>query len=344
MQENQLIQHLARYYRTHRPDMIQPEVTLNWVNRTGWESEIYAYTLTFGPEAQRLSVQRVLRLMTGGGLDGACGEYQALSLLHTAGYPVPEVYAVGKATDGLGRPFIIMQRIEGGSFAARFPRNPEEDRAALTTFIALFRRLHTLNWRPAVEDPGRFAPPNQPYHHFDRSLAKYASYLSQPPLSDFLPVVRWLEKQRRRAPCEASVPVHQDFHPDNILEDENGKLYVIDWTNFEISDYRFDLAWTLTLAYAYGGSQKRTPLLAEYERQMRDRVPELAVFEVHAILRRLGSILLSLSQGADSLGMRPEAVEAMQRERQPVARLHQRLQSLCGIAVPAVKRFLESQP
>jgi hypothetical protein len=42
--------------------------------------------------------------------------------------------------------------------------------------------------------------------------------------------------------------------------------------------------------------------------------------------------------------MRPEAVEAMQRERQPVARLHQRLQSLCGIVVPAVKRFLESQP
>ncbi len=341
MQEDQLIQNLTRYYQTHRPDLALPEITLNWVNNTGWESEIYGYTLTFGPPDQRLSVPRVLRLMTGGGLDGARGEYRALSLLHRAGYPVPKVYAVGGAMDGLERPFIIMERIEGGSFATRFPRQPEDDRGPLVAFIALFRQLHTLNWRPFIENPEKYAPPNDPHFHFDRTVAMHASYLSRPPLADFQPVIHWLENRRGQVPCERSAAVHQDFHPDNILEDQAGKLYVIDWTNFEISDYRFDLAWTLTLAYAYGGAWRRKSLLDAYEQQLGENVPHIEIFEVDAILRRIGSIMLSLSNGADSMGMRPETAGVMQQQREPVRKLYQRLQQLTGLRVQAVDDLLE---
>jgi Ser/Thr protein kinase RdoA (MazF antagonist) len=169
----------------------------------------------------------------------------------------------------------------------------------------------------------------------------HASYLSKPPLSDFQIVIRWLESRRDLVPCERNAPVHQDFHPDNILEDQDGKLYVIDWTNFEISDYRFDLAWTLTLAYAHGGAWRRKIILDEYENQMGQSVPHIEVFEVDAILRRIGSIMLSLTNGADSMGMRPETASLMRQQREPVHRLYERLQQLTSLRVQAVEDLLE---
>lgn len=65
MPENEIIHKLAHYYHIHRPDVIDPQVSLDWVNTSGWESEIYAFILTSGGGQQRRSEQRVLRLLSG---------------------------------------------------------------------------------------------------------------------------------------------------------------------------------------------------------------------------------------------------------------------------------------
>jgi aminoglycoside phosphotransferase (APT) family kinase protein len=340
MHKKQLIEKLRSYYCTSRPDLINPAVTLNWVNHEGWESEIYGFTLTTGQPGSHQSVKRVLRLMSGGSSDDARHEYQALSLLFKAGYPVPKVFAVGSATDGLGHPFIIMQCIEGESYAKQFPRQKEENPQALTTFIELFRQLHTLDWQPFVDNPEKLAPSDRLYYHFDRTIAKHASYLTKPPFSDFQPVIQWLKQHRDQVPCQQSAAVHQDFHPDNILQSHDGHFYVIDWTNFEISDYRFDLAWTLMLAFAYGGEDRRSMIFNAYEKKLGQAVPSISIFEVDAILRRIGSIMLSLAMGADSMGMRPDIIQTMKNQKEPVARLHQRLQDLTKLSVPAVESLL----
>jgi aminoglycoside phosphotransferase (APT) family kinase protein len=340
MQKKKLIEKLQTYYATSQPELIKPAITINWINREGWESEIYGYTLTTGQPGSRQSEKRVLRLMLGGGIDGARSEYEALSLLFKAGYPVPKVFAVGSAADGLGHPFLIMECIEGENFSKQFPRQPGENPQVLTTFIRLFRQLHTLDWQPFVDEPEKRSPPGRPYYHFDRTIARHASYLSKPPLSDFQPVIQWLEQRREQVPCPQGAAVHQDFHPDNILIDHDGHFYVIDWTNFEISDYRFDLAWTLTLAYAYGGEARRSMILAAYEQQLGTSVPAISIFEVDAILRRIGSIMLSLAMGADSMGMRPDIIQTMKMQREPIARLYRRLQDLTDLQVPAVESLL----
>ncbi len=340
MQKKQLIEKLRSYYCTSRPDLINTAITIDWVNREGWESEIYGFTLTTGKSESRQSVKRVLRLMSGGSSEDALNEYQALSLLFRAGYPVPEVFAVGSAAEGLGHPFLIMECIEGESFSKQFPRQEKENPQALATFIELFRQLHTLDWQPYVDDPKKFSPPDCPYYHFDRTIARHASYLTKPPFSDFRPVIQWLEQHREQVPCQQSAAVHQDFHPDNILENHDGQFYVIDWTNFEISDYRFDLAWTLTLAYAYGGEARRSMILNAYEKKLGQAVPSISIFEVDAILRRIGSIMLSLTMGADSMGMRPDIIQTMKNQQEPVARLYARLQDLTKLQVPAVESLL----
>ncbi|MFN2303363.1 MAG: phosphotransferase family protein [Anaerolineales bacterium] len=331
---------MTQYYLTRHPQDHDPVIQLDWVNTQGWESEIYAYTLTFGPPTQRQKHPRVLRLLTGAGMDSARDEYQILSLLHQAGYPVPEVFALGSPSDGLGKPFIIMQRIEGGNFSDRFPHTSQDNPAPLRDFIGLFLKLHTLEWRPFLENADQISVPDDPYFHYDHILAMIAHYLTNAGFTMFTPLQDWLIGQRERVPCVHSSILHWDFHPGNILEDAEGNLFVVDWSSAEISDYRFDLAWTLTLALAYRGEERWGMIRDEYERQLGKPVPELEIFEVVAILRRLGTVMISLEAGAESLGMRPEAVESMRKDQVPLTRLYQRMRQITGLNLPEVESWL----
>lgn len=332
---------LTRFLESHL-GLVEPELTLDWVNDQGWESEIYAYSLTHGAPHHRISGQGVLRLLTGADFASAQSEYRTLSLLHQAGYPVPEVYALGSPQEGFQHPFILMQRVEGGDFASRFLNSLDGDQKPLQDFISLFRRLHTLDWRPYVEDPEAESPSDQPFHHFDQKLAFFSGHIQSAGVTGFGPVMAWLSAHRSLATCQTASVVHRDFHHNNILENSQGQLFVVDWTSAEISDYRFDLAWTLALALAYGGAARREIILREYERQMGGSVPGLEVFEVVAFLRRIGSAMISMQAGAEKLGMRPEAVEIMRRDRAAFERLFCRLRTLTGLGLPEISAWLET--
>lgn len=340
MTATEIIHNLTHYYCTKQPQLINPHISLDWVNTDGWESEIYAFSLTTGEPNQRHVERQVLRLLTGGRMADAEREYRILALLNRANYPVPKVYALGGEIDGFDYPFIIMQCIEGGNFADRFFRSLTTNHGPLNQFIDLFRRLHTLDWRLYTESPHQFENAEDPYFHFDRILANYSEYLNRYSISAFEPVMAWLIKQRPRAHCSHSSIVHLDFHHNNILEDADGKLYVIDWTGAEISDYRFDLAWTLTLALAYRGEAGRAMILDAYQQNLGQDVPELDVFEVATILRRIGTVMISLLAGAETLGMRPEAIEAMRRDLEPLTRLYTHMCCLTGLGLPGIKAFL----
>ena len=341
MNKNEFEEKLGIYYRDHS-SLLDLDIILEGVIDKGWESEIFIFSLTYGPKPNRTAVKRALRLLTGGDFTSAKGEYRTLSLLRKAGYPVPQVYELGKPQEAFGRPFIIMQYIQPGEHAYRLPETPEEDQKALRAFVALFRRLHTLDWQPFIENPDEIDPPGQPFYHFDRQLGIFSDYFSRANFTSLDPAMVWLAEQREGAACDRASVVHYDFHPDNILEDQDGKLYVIDWTSAEISDYRFDLAWTLTLALAYGSSLRRDMILQEYEHQLGEAVPELDVFEAAAIVRRIGFVMLSLGQGAEKMGMRPEAAEAMRRDKEPLNRLFARLKEITGLSLAEVQTFLDT--
>jgi aminoglycoside phosphotransferase (APT) family kinase protein len=173
-------------------------------------------------------------------------------------------------------------------------------------------------------------------------LAQFEHYLSLSGLVDYDPVMLWLKNQRERTLCTYSSVIHFDFHQNNILEDVNGKLYVIDWTSAEISDYRFDLAWTLILSLAYQGESGRAMILDAYQRQMGQSVPALDVFEVAALLRRIGTVMISMHAGAEALGLRPEAVDVMRQEVEPLTRLYAHLCRLTGLDLPGIGEFIKN--
>jgi hypothetical protein len=100
-----------------------------------------------------------------------------------------------------------------------------------------------------------------------------------------------------------------------------------------------DLAWTLLLMSTYGSPESRLLVLGEYERIAGHKVEQIEYFEVAACLRRLFSIVVSLSSGADKLGMRPGA-EAMMADGAHIGRVYARLRERTGIEVPEAEELL----
>lgn len=67
---------------------------------------------------------------------------------------------------------------------------------------------------------------------------------------------------------------------------------------------RFDLAWTLMLISAYEGDQWRQAFLEAYEGYTGAAVENLEYFDVTVCIRRLYSLAVSISAGAEALGCR----------------------------------------
>ena len=115
---------------------------------------------------------------------------------------------------------------------------------------------------------------------------------------------------------------------------------VIDWTGLAVSDFRFDLAWTLMLLGTQGYPILRDIILHLYERLASRSVEQIEFFEVIACLRRLVDISVSLSQGATRMGMKPEAAALMKQQADHIYRVYEVLQQRTGLTLPEIEQFL----
>jgi aminoglycoside phosphotransferase (APT) family kinase protein len=263
-------------------------------------------------------------------------EFRSMSQLRQAGYPVPKVLLLETENSPLGSPFIIMERIDGQVMGSVLFGAPEkQQRELLTLFCELFIRLHRLDWRPFVAGDEI----QEPFFLVDRWLSRARDGLARFGQAGLLPIVEWLERRREALPCRRPSPVHQDFHPENVLLQADGSPVVIDWTAFDVSDSRFDLAWTLVLAHSYLGVEWRNRILQEYERVAEARVEQIELFEVFACGRRLFDISVSLAEGAEKLGMRPGAVAMMRQQMGEAERVYELLVARTGIRIAELERM-----
>ncbi|MCI2429289.1 phosphotransferase [Candidatus Acetothermia bacterium] len=307
----------------------------------GWESEIYSFVAEYGPATGRLRETLVLRLYSGENAHTkAAHEFHTISQLHRAGYPVPQVFLVEHEHSPFRRPFVIMEKIDGQvMWPLLSSSSPEKRRYLLTLFCTLFVQLHALDWRLFVGDADRCS---DPYFSVDRWLDGARRTLNTSPQIGFLPIVEWLQDRRDDLLCPRPSPVHQDYHPNNVLMRDDGSAVVIDWTGFDVSDARFDLGWTLVLAHAYAGEYMCSNILQEYERLSEAVVKHIECFEVCACARRLFDIAVSLSAGAERRGMRREAITMIKQQREAHQRVYDLLLERTEIRITAIERLFAS--
>lgn len=272
----------------------------------GWECEVDAFALIEGGARRELILRRYQGRDAG---RKAEAEFAILRQLGDVGYPVPRALALATEDSPLAQPFVIMEKIEGPSLGSLLRQsNGKSDRDALQRLSDLLARLHALDWRAVASD-----------RHFairgglDRWVAWIRAAIAEFRTDDYDAALDWIEQRAARVVPRPLTIVHQDFHPWNILVRPDGQAFVIDWTQADLLDPRLDLAWTLLLMTASLGAEARDLVLAEYETRA-GAVPDLDVFEIAAAVKRLATITLALSGGAEKLGMRPGA-EAKIREQ-----------------------------
>ena len=306
----------------------------------GWETEIHAFDVE--SEAGREGL--ILRLYPGeGSAAKAAHEYRSMGQLYAGGYPVPRVLALEGDGSTLGRPFILMERIDGEVlWPLLMGAAGDERQRLLTLFCELFLRLHRLDWRPFAGDGARYEQDGPTYAFVDAWLGEARAAVARFSLPGFERLVDWLQERRDLLPCPEPSVVHWDFHPFNILLRADGSPAVIDWAGCQVTDARLDLAWTLLLMSTHAGAEWRDPILHEYERLAGARVDQIELFEVLACARRLFDVTVSLSEGAERLGMRPEAAALMRQQREPLQRVYDLLRVRTGLRLAAVEAALAS--
>jgi len=332
---------LQAYITDALPDRPQPIVRDLASISVGWESDVYAFDLASGPPDARLSEALVLRVYPGADAHAKSGrEFQGMRQLYAAGYPVPRVLALERDASPFDKPFMIMERVAGEMLWSPLFRSPEPRQSELLAlFCDLFVRLHRLDWRPFVDDPAAVERGGS-YAFVDGWLAEARSILGQFDMPDAAAMLDWLEVRRDRVPCVQPAPVHLDYHPNNILLGRDGSAHVIDWTQIQVSDPRFDLAWTLMLVGAAEGWAWRDRILAEYECLAGAPIEELDWFEVAACGKRLFSVIVSFAAGPEALGMRPEAVELMRQQFGALRNVYQLFVTRTGLRLREVERLL----
>jgi hypothetical protein len=96
----------------------------------------------------------------------------------------------------------------------------------------------------------------------------------------------------------------------------------------------------MTLVGSYEGSATRDRIRETYEAMVGATLPGLAVFEVIACVKRLASVTISISAGAEQLGMRPGAAAMMTQQLLAFSAIYDRLRELSGVRIPEVEALL----
>ncbi len=303
----------------------------------GWETDVYSFTLGEGTSRQEL----ILRVYPGDdAVQKSAREFAVMGKLHELGYPVPRVLCLEADPSVLGKPFVVMEKIAGRSLGALLQRSwPWRRRQLMALFCGLFARLHALDWRAFSHDPALDSGANAQVL-LEHKLVEAREMLHTLGSRAFDPVLGWLLERSGSIRAGRVSLVHWDFHPYNILVRRDGAAFVIDWGNAEVLDPRADLAWSLVLMGTYGHPAVRKEVIRGYERAAGLHIDDLDYFVVAMCLRRLFSIVVSLSAGAAKLGMRPGAEAMMVQYPGHIRCVYDLLRERTGIALPEVEQLL----
>ena len=210
----------------------------------GFWAQIWGVELTAAPPP--FDQHMVLRIMP----DQGAGLREAVvqRTIADTGFPTPRVLASGVAA-GLGEAYIVMERIDGRTPLGGLRLGPE-----LLRLPRLLRRL-----------PPMLAQTANALHAIDPDLvrtalaqAAVASRVSDNPFrpridmamhdcpsAGFAEFVRWLDDHEPNPGPD--VICHGDLHPLNVLIDDCGATWLLDWTTATVAPKEMDIGLTAGL-------------------------------------------------------------------------------------------------
>jgi len=329
-----LADHLSRYIASKDPDAVV--ANFNFLV-SGFESEIYTFDLRRSDSSPK---SFILRLFTGeGATEKLIREARGLSFLQTANYPVPALLLQETELGIMGKPFEIIEKLEGQPlWPVLATAESHKQSQLLSRFASLLAQLHQLDWRSCAENPEAYE--KNPARWLDEIIAQYRSLYIKCDLKGFLQILDWLDRHKHEILVHPAI-VHQDFHANNVFLCSNDDFTVIDWTQFAVSDYRIDLCWTLLIMGDLGNPDWKEKILDAYAADFNAAIQDLDYFNVIVTMKLLASTVISFKFGPETLGLRPEAVELTKEQISIYKQLARRIRTITGLTVPELETLLE---
>jgi aminoglycoside phosphotransferase (APT) family kinase protein len=302
----------------------------------GWETQIVAFEL-ITPDGKSLDLVARIYPSPGAGWK-AEHEFNVMHRLDAVGYPVPCVYIYDSGVETLGSPFLIMERIMGGTLWDVFFASPKEKRGeVLVTNSRLMAQLH------AVPPSKVFPDYNQSHtrHRISERVRDESEKLREYGLDHvFSPLIEWLLENVNGLSESPLCPIHTDFHPRNVLLRPDGSLAVIDWGTCTVGDFREDLSWTALLSGTFVDDSLMDAVYNSYGQASGRSLVDLSYFEAYSGLGRLADLAVSMKAGAAARGMRPEAIKDMEGNRLHYSKVLGVIANVIGTPLPDLARLI----
>lgn len=190
-------------------------------------------------------------------------QYRLLQHLSHYDIPVSEVYGCG--TDNSGNPLLVT------SFDG-FPL-VENEGHDINTFANLLVDIHKIS----VIDLGLIIPEKDIV--FDKLVQYFFPMINQH--NDIKKVINFITHNLK--PNKLTL-IHGDYNLGNIVHVQ-GRYCIIDWTNAQISDSRYDFAWASFLIKIYNNDELYQSFKESYLRERLVEPEEYEYFEIMAFLR-----------------------------------------------------------
>jgi len=307
----------------------------------GWENEVYSFIMEYEESRKKSLDSLILRIYQGDNTQNkAKREFYGMKRLRELGYPVPQVMALALEESPFGSPAVVMEKINGRLMGRVIDEAYNEKREELINiFCMMLVNLHSLDWKtfakgqPSYDNLAPFTSTDPILEMVNRYIEVFQAY-------EYIPILKWLEDRKSEVSRERPSIIHLDYHPNNIILRDDEKAFVIDWTNIDIADFRIDLAWTILLTSTYGNPEARDIVFNRYQHIADREVKNFEYFEVITALRRLFSISVSITQGANKMGMRPQAVEMMKWDVKHIKNVYTFLLDRTGISIPKIEEMI----
>lgn len=256
------------------------------VLKSGWAGEIIS--LKCKDNTQKYVIKSYNSSKNG--IENIKQEWKGLNLLYNANYPVPRPIMSDFVNE---KPYIVMEEVEGDNLWDCYQTLSREGKEQLLEkFVKAFFELHALD----VSIVDKELAKDSTSSFIEKEIIEIKKLVEENKLEYFTQIIDWLQKEKTNVIGEKLSIIHRDYHPWNVIVDNNEKIYVIDLL-WGVGDYRFDLAWTYTLMERSGFEEFSQNVLKKYKELKNENINNFKYFKVLSTLRWLINVIISLKTG-----------------------------------------------
>ena len=240
-------------------------------------------------------------------------QYRVMKALADSDVPVPKMYWAEETGSVIGRPFFLMEKLDGVIVEFDIPgylvgAPPEKIRRMCTRYAEVVAAIHRVDWKArGLSFLDRGGNP------VERELAWWEAEMrrAQPgPLPAFEVLDQWLREHMPLATPAATL-VHGDPKPGNIFYDDEQLVGVFDWEMTTVGDPMTDVGWVAALWGGGVGGLSSLPgaltleeFLAIYQARSGVEIHDLLFYEVLAwfklvVIHLLASTLFQNGKSSD---------------------------------------------